>query len=152
MHTILTYILITVEVICSILLLGVILIQRTKSQGMGLAFGGAMGESIFGAQMGNVLTRTTVVLAITFLVTTTLLAMLGAREAGDGSVVDGAPAPAAAPLPAGPTPGGPVDTAAQGAGTTPDAAIPAGPTLPSPPVEEPAKAAPADPAPPPPAE
>ena len=97
MHGILTYFLITVEVICSIMLLGVILIQRSKSQGMGLAFGGAMGESIFGAQMGNVLTRATVVLAVIFLVTTTLLAMLGARDTGASSVVDGAPAPMAAP-------------------------------------------------------
>lgn len=96
-HAILTYLLITVEVICSIMLLGVILIQRTKSQGMGLAFGGAVGESIFGAQMGNVLTRTTVVLSVIFLVTTTLLAMLGARSSGASSVVDGSPAPLAAP-------------------------------------------------------
>lgn len=100
MLTVLTYVLITVEVICSIMLLGVILIQRTKSQGMGLAFGGAMGESIFGAQMGNVLTRTTVVLAVIFLVTTTLLAMLGARETGGSSVVDGAAAPITAAAPA----------------------------------------------------
>lgn len=116
MHAILTYFLITVEVICSIMLLGVILIQRTKSQGMGLAFGGAMGESIFGAQMGNVLTRTTVVLSIIFLVTTTLLAMVGARDTGGSSVVDGAPAPLAAPAVPGGMVGGaegaaPVDAA-----------------------------------------
>jgi len=93
--TIITYLLITVEVICSALLLMVILVQRTKNQGLGLAIGGGMGESMFGAQMGNVLTKTTVILAVIFLVTTTLLAMLGARrpDAGDGSVVDGAPAP-----------------------------------------------------------
>lgn len=92
---IITYLLIAVEVICSALLLMVILVQRTKNQGLGLAIGGGMGESMFGAQMGNVLTKTTVILAVIFLVTTTLLAMLGARrsDVGDGSVVDGAPAP-----------------------------------------------------------
>ncbi|MFC1462575.1 preprotein translocase subunit SecG [Verrucomicrobiota bacterium] len=135
-----TYFLITVEVICSILLLGVILIQRTKSQGMGLAFGGAMGESIFGSQMGNVLTRTTVVLAIIFLVTTTLLAMLGAREtAGDGSVMRGVaptPPPITAPAP----------------GTTPGGAAPVGPVAPDagvavPAPEMPATEVPAVPAP-----
>jgi len=135
----LNYFLIAVEVICSILLLGVILIQRTKSQGMGLAFGGAVGESIFGAQMGNVLTRTTVVLAIIFLVTTTLLAMIGARGAGDGSVMSGvAPAPVAPTVPAPPSgAGAPAGPVAPDAG----AGMPA-PEMPAVPVPE-APAAPA---------
>ncbi len=73
---ILKAILITIEVISSILLIGVILIQKSKSQGMGMAFGGSVGESIFGAQMGNVLTKTTVILAIIFFVNTTLLGIM----------------------------------------------------------------------------
>ena len=76
-----------IEVLCSAMLLGVILIQKTKSQGVGLAFGAGMGESLFGAQMGNVLTKTTVILAILFLVNTTLLAIVGVkvRPGGSGS-------------------------------------------------------------------
>lgn len=71
--------LITIEVISAALLLILILMQRSKSQGMGLAFGSGMGESLFGAQMGNVLTKATVILAVVFLTTTTILAMLGSR-------------------------------------------------------------------------
>ncbi|MFW6151795.1 MAG: preprotein translocase subunit SecG [Verrucomicrobiota bacterium] len=97
---ILKAILITIEVISSILLIGVILIQKSKSQGMGMAFGGSVGESIFGAQMGNVLTKTTVILAIIFFANTTLLAMMytSGREAG-----------AVAPLRQGPVEVTPVD-------------------------------------------
>lgn len=103
--TILTYLLIVVEAIVSFMLIGIILIQKTKSQGMGLAFGSGMGESLFGAQMGNVLTKTTVVLAIIFLVNTTLLAMIGAgRRAASvtDSVTETVPPPAA--MPASPPP------------------------------------------------
>ena len=78
--SILTYLLIVVELLCSILLIGVILLQRTKGQGVGLAFGSGMGESLFGSQVGSVLTRTTVILAIVFLVNTTLLAVLGSSR------------------------------------------------------------------------
>ncbi|TFG88325.1 MAG: preprotein translocase subunit SecG [Hyphomicrobiales bacterium] len=78
--TILTYVLMFVEAISSLLLIGVILLQRTKGQGMGLAFGGGVGESLFGANMGNVLTKTTVIIGIIFLVNTTVLAYLGASS------------------------------------------------------------------------
>jgi preprotein translocase subunit SecG len=109
---IILYVLRTVEVLVSLLLIGAILIQRTRSQGMGLAFGAGMGETIFGAQVGNVLTRATVVMSIIFLVTTTLLAMLGvqgqARSVAD-SVTDSAAGVPSMPAPMAPppvTPGG----------------------------------------------
>jgi hypothetical protein len=60
-----------------------------------------MGEAIFGAQMGNVLTRVTVILGFIFLTNTLVLAILSARKDGR-SLMDGAvrPAtPAAASLP-----------------------------------------------------
>ena len=62
MATFLRYILVFVEVVCSLLLVGVILVQRTKSQGLGMALGGQMGEALFGARMGNVMTKVTVIL------------------------------------------------------------------------------------------
>ena len=49
----------------SLLLIGVILLQRNKGAGAGVSFG--MGEAVFGADMGNVLTRTTIVLGVIFL-------------------------------------------------------------------------------------
>jgi len=99
MTEVLKYVLILVEVVTSILLVGVILIQKSKSQGMGLAFGSGMGESLFGSQVGNVLTRSTVVLAVVFLVNTTVLAIMG-RGVTERSVADEiaeTPPPATAP-------------------------------------------------------
>lgn len=80
MMTVLGYLLTAVEAVTSLLLVIIILMQKTKSQGIGMTFGGAMGESLFGAQVGNVLTRMTVILSIVFLVNTTLLAMVGGRR------------------------------------------------------------------------
>ena len=82
------YVLSSVEVIVSVMLLGIILIQRSKGQGMGAAFGGTMGESLFGTQMGNVLTKATVVLAVIFLVNTTVLARLNAGRWQSASLAD----------------------------------------------------------------
>lgn len=70
------YLLIVVEVLCCLMLIGVILLQQSKSQGMGLAFGGGMGETLFGSRAGNVLTKITVTLGLVFLANTTLLGIL----------------------------------------------------------------------------
>lgn len=100
----LTYLLIFVEILTCILLIGVILLQRSRGGGAGMAFGAGMGESLFGAQAGTVLSKTTVVLGIIFLVNTTILAMIGSvrREA---SVADRVrPAPAVPSMPQEPVP------------------------------------------------
>ena len=77
------------EAIVCFLLIGIVLLQRSKGQGAGLSFGGGA-EAVFGAQMGNVLTRTTVVLAVLFLANTTLIVALP-RRARARSVVDRIP-------------------------------------------------------------
>ena len=103
MATFLRYVLVLIEAVCSLMLIGVILVQRTKSQGLGMALGGQMGEALFGARMGNVMTKVTVILGIVFLVNTTLLAYIGASSR-TVSVTDGvAPPPA---VPAAPMGGG----------------------------------------------
>ncbi len=113
MGTFVRYLLVLIEALVSVMLIGVILIQRTKSQGLGMALGGQMGEALFGARMGNVLTRVTVILGIVFLVNTTLLAYLGASSR-QVSVTDDVvtPIPTAPATPAGPmaSPGGVVPT------------------------------------------
>ena len=113
--TVLGYFLITVEVICGLLLITVVLLQKTKSQGMGMAFGAGMGESLFGSQVGNVLTKVTVVLAIVFMANTTILAVMGSGK-GTGSVADKFDAASAPAMPAGPQ-NIPID---QPSGSTPD--------------------------------
>ena len=98
---ILTGILQFVLVIVCILLVGVILLQRNKGAGAGVTFGG--GEAVFGADMGNVLTRSTIVLGVLFLSITIALSIITAHasKGGSGSVTDSlAPAPAAPALPA----------------------------------------------------
>ena len=86
--TFLLYVLAFVELLTSFFLISAILIQKTKAQGAGLAFGASMGESLFGSQAGNFLTRTTVILAVIFLANTVLLGMIGVRRSTSNSVVD----------------------------------------------------------------
>jgi preprotein translocase subunit SecG len=77
--SILTGLFIVVEIIVSLLLILVILVQPSKSGGLGgAAFGagGGMGEQLFGARTGNVLTKATIVLATVFLLNTLGLAFL----------------------------------------------------------------------------
>jgi preprotein translocase subunit SecG len=56
--------LVILEALSSLILIGLILLQKSKSDGMGLAFGAGVGESLFGARAGNVLSRMTVWLGI----------------------------------------------------------------------------------------
>jgi len=125
---ILYYVLCVVEVLVCLLLIGVILLQRGKDGGSpGLSMGGGMGEAIFGAQMGNVLTRVTVILGFIFLTNTLVLAILSARQDGR-SLMEGAvrPAtPAAASLPG--------DLSGAPSSATTPASTPA--TAPTPPAE-----------------
>ena len=81
-----------VEALISALLIGVVLMQKSKGGMAGSAFGGGVGEAIFGSRMGNVLTKATVVLGILFLVNTVFLTILTAHRSignGSGSVTDG---------------------------------------------------------------
>ncbi|NLB65148.1 MAG: preprotein translocase subunit SecG [Lentisphaerae bacterium] len=82
-------VLLVIEVVAAFLLVVLILAQKSKDQGLGMAFGGGMGESLFGSRAGNVLTKLTIILAVTFMVTTMLLAILFSKSAtGGGSVMD----------------------------------------------------------------
>jgi len=73
--------LIVLEILVSILLTLVILIQPSKGGGgLGGALGGGMGEQLFGARTGNVLTKATVILATVFLLNTLGLAFLYSRQ------------------------------------------------------------------------
>ena len=110
MTSILISVLLIVEVVAAFLLVVVILAQKSKDQGLGMAFGSGMGESLFGSRAGNVLTRMTIALSVVFMVTTILLGILFARRSStSGSVMDKAAsqaplAPASAPASALPAP------------------------------------------------
>lgn len=87
---VLTTILQILLVLVSVLLVCVILLQRNKGAGAGVTFGGA-GEAVFGADMGNVLTRSTVVLGCLFLAIVLALSIIATRGSASstGSVMDG---------------------------------------------------------------
>ena len=83
--------LIFVEIVVCALLIVVIFMQKSKGGMGGSAFGGGAGEAIFGSRMGNVLTKSTVVLGIIFLLNTLLLTVLTTqRGLGGVSVMEGA--------------------------------------------------------------
>lgn len=86
--------LIIVEAICSLLLIGVILLQKTKGEGLGMAFGAEMGESLFGARASNALVKITIWLGAIFVVNTIVLAMVYSN-ASRRSVLSDRPRPAA---------------------------------------------------------
>ena len=78
--TILINVLISFHVLVCMLMIGVVLMQRPKNEGLGAAFGGGMTENIFGAQTTHVLQKFTVWLGIIFFVLTLLLAIIYARR------------------------------------------------------------------------
>ncbi len=75
-------------ILCALLLIGVILIQQSKSGGGLAVMGGGMTESVLGAAAGNVITRITVVLATVFMVSTFLLAIMITRRAAPEDYIE----------------------------------------------------------------
>lgn len=70
----------TVVVIVALLLIGLVLIQQSKTGGFGSTFGG-VGESVFGAQAVNHLSKLTVILTTLFFILTLLLAAISGQRA-----------------------------------------------------------------------
>lgn len=148
---ILRALLIVIEVFSSVLLIGVILLQKAKDEGLGLAFGAAMGETLFGSRAGNVLSKITIGLAIVFLVNTLLIGVtMSGTSGGVRSVTDNLPAAPAAPMqpatPAAPTAGGEATAPAAAPQSAPleaPVSVPAPVAVPAPaPATTPAPAAP----------
>ncbi|OAN52889.1 preprotein translocase subunit SecG [Paramagnetospirillum marisnigri] len=99
-------IILAIHLIVAIALVGVILLQRSEGGALGIGGGGAAGGLMSGRAAGNLLTRTTAILAGTFFVTSLGLALLANSRTGGGSPFDriNEAAPVAAPAaPAEPT-------------------------------------------------
>ena len=93
--------LIILEAACSLSLIGLILLQKSKSEGLGLAFSGGGNDSLLGARAGNVLTKATVGIGLVFLVNTLILGILFAGSANKSlmdTAVFEAPAPIMQPI------------------------------------------------------
>lgn len=127
--SILKVLMIVATVICSFLLIAVILLQKAKGEGLGLAFGAQMGESLFGARASNVLVRITIWLGVIFLVSTTVLAKIYSQ--GSGHSLMGRVAPVGrAPMPV--QPGVPMPAPLPVAAPTAPAAAPSEAVQPAP--------------------
>jgi preprotein translocase subunit SecG len=87
-----TTIVLVIHLLIALAMCGIILLQR--SEGGALGMGGGGGGGLMTARgTANLLTRTTAILATTFMCTSLLLAILAARG-GDRSILDTEPAPA----------------------------------------------------------
>lgn len=93
----LTYTLFIIEIIVALLMVAVVMLQPPKdaSGGISTAFGGGMGEAVFGGRVGNVLTRATIVLGAILVVNTLVITFLMRQDSG--SAVDRAAAQQSAP-------------------------------------------------------
>lgn len=101
-------IILVIHLLIAIALVGVILLQRSEGGALGIGGGGG-GGLMTGRQAGNLLTRTTAILATSFFVTSLALAIIANNRSSGSSPFDAVPtakpvqqAPAAPAEPAAP--------------------------------------------------
>lgn len=100
LHTVI----LTVHVIATLSIIGVVLLQHGKGADMGAAFGSGASGSLFGATgSSNFLSHVTAVLAVIFFLTSLGLSYIAtSAPRASGSVMDSVPAQAAPAIPAQP--------------------------------------------------
>jgi len=145
-------VLVVIYVIDCIFMGLVIMMQRSKQEGLGAAFGGGFTESVWGAQTSQVLVKATVYAAIIFFILSIVLARLYTNRNAmleQGSAVQqellkpvAAPAKTTTPAPTpttstttAPAPVAPTPASASSTATTP-AAAPAVPSSPAQPASK----------------
>jgi preprotein translocase subunit SecG len=97
-------VLLVIHLLIAIALVGVILLQRSEGGALGIGGGGGV---MTGRAAGNLLTRTTAILATGFILTSLGLALIANQRSQGGSIMDqppasSAPAPTAPAAPAAP--------------------------------------------------
>jgi preprotein translocase subunit SecG len=97
--TFLLYLLITIQVVISLFLIGVVLLQTGKSADLAGAFGGSGSQTAFGPRgAANLLTKLTSWGAVIFMITTiSLTIVLSHTSSTDRSIVSGSAAGQSAP-------------------------------------------------------
>ena len=78
--------------ICCLVMILVVLMQRSEGDGVAGMLGGGQGEAIFGTKTVNILARFTAALGVLLLV---LIVVLGKMGSSNKSLMDDMPAPAA---------------------------------------------------------
>jgi len=79
-------ILLVIQIFIALALIGVILIQRSSSDGLGLS--GSGNSFMSGRASANLLTRTTAILAALFMANCLLLAWIASHSGTQGSVIN----------------------------------------------------------------
>lgn len=92
------HVLLVVQVLIGVTLVGIILLQRSETDGFGLGSGSGM-NLLSGRATANLLTRTTAVLATLFIVNSLALAIIAARS-GPSSIVEEIKAQESSSMPA----------------------------------------------------
>ena len=90
-------VILSIHLILALLLIGVVLLQRSEGGALGMGGGGG-GGVMSGRAAANALTKMTWGLAVAFLITSVTLTIIAARNAEEGSVVDRITAPETAPV------------------------------------------------------
>lgn len=90
--TFLYYLAMVLFILLTIVLCGVILVQESKSSGLGASFGGDAGESLFGTATADVLKQFTAYLVVIFFVSCVVLSLwtagLGRVRGGNGPMIE----------------------------------------------------------------
>lgn len=89
-------VLLVIHTLLVLFLIGIILLQRSSSDGLGGLGGGGGNQFLTGRGQANLMTRTTAFLAAAFFATSLILAIIANRMTG-GSILDAAPAEISAP-------------------------------------------------------
>ena len=93
-------VLLVIHLLIAIGLVGVILLQRSEGGALGIGGGGGL---MTGRAAGNLLTRTTAILATGFFLTSLGLALIANARSQPASIMDKAPVPAAPAAPSAPS-------------------------------------------------
>jgi preprotein translocase subunit SecG len=113
-------VILTIHLILALLLIGVVLLQRSEGGGLGMGGGGG---AISARGAANALTKLTWIFAIGFIITSLTLTILAARSADSSSLppptADAPVPPPRADAPAEGTPAAPEQPATQTAPSTP---------------------------------
>ncbi|MDP2739157.1 MAG: preprotein translocase subunit SecG [Pseudorhodobacter sp.] len=92
-------VILTIHLILALLLIGVVLLQRSEGGGLGMGSGGG-GGAMSGRAAASALTRLTWIFAIAFIITSVALTLLAAKNSTGSSVIDQIGGTARAPAPA----------------------------------------------------
>jgi preprotein translocase subunit SecG len=136
-------VLLILHLFVTILLIGVVLIQRSEGGGLGIGTSQGMGSFMSGRGTANLLTRTTAILAAIFMALSMALAVLNKGGGATRSILDTVPVTAPAPASGGHAPAAPgANAPAAPAGNAPAGNAPAAGTPAAPAANTPASAAP----------